>query len=108
MIPDKQSNPFWLHQVTFLLTEDPSHKMKGSGRKRRRRRRETLSPDRFALYSSLSSVSGGLTVFTTNSDIHSVSAIVEDNTAADKVLQQGKMLTVVEYNHYLQRCTCPY
>ncbi|XP_029571613.1 von Willebrand factor A domain-containing protein 7 isoform X1 [Salmo trutta] len=72
-------------KVTFLLTEDPSHKMKGSGRKRRRRRRETLSPDRFALYSSLSSVSGGLTVFTTNSDIHRVSAIVEDNTAADKV-----------------------
>ncbi|CAB1348151.1 unnamed protein product, partial [Coregonus sp. 'balchen'] len=69
-------------KVTFLLTEDPSHKMKGRGRKRRR---ETLSPDRFALYSSLSSVSGGLTVFTTNSDIHRVSAIVEDNTAADKV-----------------------
>uniref|UniRef100_A0A4W5QFF2 von Willebrand factor A domain containing 7 n=1 Tax=Hucho hucho TaxID=62062 RepID=A0A4W5QFF2_9TELE len=76
-------------RVTFLLTEDPSHKIKGSGRKRRRRRRETLSPDRFALYSSLSSVSGGLTVFTTNSDIHRVSAIVEDNTAADKVLQQN-------------------
>uniref|UniRef100_A0AAZ3RLU8 von Willebrand factor A domain containing 7 n=1 Tax=Oncorhynchus tshawytscha TaxID=74940 RepID=A0AAZ3RLU8_ONCTS len=72
----------------------------------RRRRRETLSPDRFALYSSLSSVSGGLTVFTTNSDIHRVSAIVEDNTAADKVLQQGKMLTVVPrlslyYTQYL-------
>ncbi|KAM7399629.1 hypothetical protein PAMP_018882 [Pampus punctatissimus] len=71
-------------KLTFLLTEDPSYKSRG--RKRRKRRsREALSPDRFSLYSSLSSLSGGLTIFTTNSDIHDVSAIVEDNTAADKV-----------------------
>lgn len=44
-----------------------------------------MSPDRFSLYSSLSSLSGGLTIFTTNSDIQRVSTIVEDNTAADKV-----------------------
>ncbi|XP_076000648.1 von Willebrand factor A domain-containing protein 7 [Genypterus blacodes] len=68
-------------KVTFLLTEDPSH----TRRRRRKRSREPLSPGRFSLYSSLSSVSGGLTIFTTNSDIHRVSAIVEDNTAADKV-----------------------
>ncbi|XP_039478472.1 von Willebrand factor A domain-containing protein 7-like isoform X2 [Oreochromis aureus] len=53
--------------------------------RRKRRSREPLSPDRFNLYSSLSSLSGGLTIFTTNSDIHRVSTIVEDNTAADKV-----------------------
>ncbi|KAL0973413.1 hypothetical protein UPYG_G00203250 [Umbra pygmaea] len=67
-------------KVTFLLTEDPIYERKG-----RRRKREDLSPDRFSLYSSLSSVSGGLTIFTSNLDIHRVSAIVEDNTAADKV-----------------------
>ncbi|KAF7652992.1 hypothetical protein LDENG_00089040 [Lucifuga dentata] len=70
-------------KVTFLLTEDPNHTMESRGRSRRSK--EPLSPDRFSLYSSLSSVSGGLTIFTTNSDIHRVSAIVEDNTAADKV-----------------------
>ncbi|KAJ7995232.1 hypothetical protein DPEC_G00242400 [Dallia pectoralis] len=68
-------------KVTFLLTEDPSYELKG----RRRSRRKVLSPDRFSLYSSLSSVSGGLTIFTTNSDIQQVSAIIEDNTAANKV-----------------------
>jgi len=77
-------------QVTFLLTEDPNYtsESRGRKRKRRRRRRELLSPDRFSLYSSLSSLSGGLTIFTTNSDIRSVSAIVEDNTAVDKVRQE--------------------
>ncbi|KAM4628348.1 von Willebrand factor A domain-containing protein 7 isoform 2-T2 [Polymixia lowei] len=73
-------------KVNFLLTEDPSHKKVGGARRRRRKRsREPLSPDRFSLYSSLSSVSGGLTIFTTNHDIHGVSAIVEDNISADKV-----------------------
>uniref|UniRef100_A0A8C2ZQA2 von Willebrand factor A domain containing 7 n=1 Tax=Cyclopterus lumpus TaxID=8103 RepID=A0A8C2ZQA2_CYCLU len=79
-------------KVTFLLTEDPNYTSESRGRKRRkkrrRRRRELLSPDRFSLYSSLSSLSGGMTIFTTNSDIRSVSAIVEDNTAVDKVRQQ--------------------
>ncbi|XP_022616932.1 von Willebrand factor A domain-containing protein 7-like [Seriola dumerili] len=75
-------------KVTFLLTEDPKYtETRGRRRRRRRKRRsrEVLSPDRFSLYSSLSSLSGGLTIFTTNSDIHKVSTIVEDNTAADKV-----------------------
>nr|XP_057936998.1 von Willebrand factor A domain-containing protein 7 [Doryrhamphus excisus] len=75
-------------KVTFLLTEDPKYATESSGRrrkKRKRRSREPLPPDRFSLYSSLSSLSGGLTIFTSNSDIHSVSSIVEDNTAADKV-----------------------
>nr|XP_019950842.1 PREDICTED: von Willebrand factor A domain-containing protein 7-like isoform X1 [Paralichthys olivaceus] len=77
-------------KVTFLLTEDPNYTTEVRGRSRRRRRRkrritQNWSPDRFSLYSSLSSVSGGLTIFTSNSDIHRVSAIVEDNTAADKV-----------------------
>ncbi|XP_034556682.1 von Willebrand factor A domain-containing protein 7 [Notolabrus celidotus] len=73
-------------KVTFLLTEDPSY-LKDSRRRRRRRRRsrKPLSPDRFSLYYSLSSLSGGLTIFTTNSDIHKVSTIVEDNTAVNKV-----------------------
>ncbi|KAK5904480.1 hypothetical protein CesoFtcFv8_006038 [Champsocephalus esox] len=76
-------------KVTFLLTEDPKYTTESRGRKRRRKRRrrkrEPLSPDRFSLYSALSSLSGGLTIFTTNSDIRRVSAIVEDNTATDKV-----------------------
>lgn len=81
---------FWCHQVTFLLTEDPSYTAASRGRskrrsKRRRRSREPPPPDRFSLYSSLSSLSGGLTVFTTNSDIQDVSTIVEDYTAVDKV-----------------------
>lgn len=71
-------------QVTFLLTEDPNYTMKSIMR-RRKRRAEPLTADRFSLYSALSSSSGGLTIFTSNSDIHSVSAIVEDNTAAEKV-----------------------
>ncbi|XP_023155615.2 von Willebrand factor A domain-containing protein 7 [Amphiprion ocellaris] len=73
-------------KVTFLLTEDPNYTTgsRGSWRKKRRSK-EPLSPDRFSLYKSLSSLSGGLTIFTTNSDIHRVSSIVEDNTAADKV-----------------------
>uniref|UniRef100_A0A3Q2WE69 von Willebrand factor A domain-containing protein 7-like n=1 Tax=Haplochromis burtoni TaxID=8153 RepID=A0A3Q2WE69_HAPBU len=71
-------------KVTFLLTEDPNYTKESRGRlmRRKRRSREPLSPDRFNLYSSLSSLSGGLTIFTTNSDIHRVSTIVEDNTAA--------------------------
>ncbi|XP_029301797.1 von Willebrand factor A domain-containing protein 7 [Cottoperca gobio] len=73
-------------KVTFLITEDPKYTSERKRRRRRRRRRrEALTPDRFSLYSSLSSVSGGLTIFTTNSDIRRVSTIVEDNTAADKV-----------------------
>ncbi|XP_060929226.1 von Willebrand factor A domain-containing protein 7 [Limanda limanda] len=79
-------------RVTFLLTEDPNHtpEVRRRSRRRRRKRRkrritQPLSTDRFSLYSSLSSVSGGLTIFTSNSDIHRVSTIVEDNTAADKV-----------------------
>nr|XP_055030758.1 von Willebrand factor A domain-containing protein 7 [Misgurnus anguillicaudatus]XP_055030759.1 von Willebrand factor A domain-containing protein 7 [Misgurnus anguillicaudatus] len=71
-------------KVNFLLTEDPS--LTGRGRLlRKRKRRETLSPDRFSLYSSLSSVSGGMTIFTTKKDIHKVSAIVEDTTTSSKV-----------------------
>ncbi|TRY93853.1 hypothetical protein DNTS_023771, partial [Danionella cerebrum] len=71
-------------KVNFLLTEDPSHKggIKGT---RKRKRRETLSPGRFSLYSSIASISGGLTIFTTNKDIHKVSAIVEDTTTSSKV-----------------------
>uniref|UniRef100_A0A3P8UVC1 von Willebrand factor A domain containing 7 n=1 Tax=Cynoglossus semilaevis TaxID=244447 RepID=A0A3P8UVC1_CYNSE len=71
-------------KVTFLITKDPSHTAAGRGRRKRSRVREYLSPDRFSLYSSLSAVSGGLTIFTTKADIHKVSAILEDNTAADK------------------------
>lgn len=71
-------------QVTFLLTEEPNYTTER--RRRSRRRSEPLPLDRFNLYSSLSSVSGGLTIFTTNSDIHDVSTIVEDNTAIDKVI----------------------
>ncbi|XP_034723657.1 von Willebrand factor A domain-containing protein 7-like [Etheostoma cragini] len=75
-------------KVTFLLTEDPNctSESKRKRRSRRNRRRsEPLSPDRFSLYASLSSLSGGMTIFTTNSDIRGVSTIVEDNTAAKKV-----------------------
>ncbi|CAM4577668.1 unnamed protein product [Leuciscus chuanchicus] len=70
-------------KVNFLLTEDPS--FKGRERGKRKRKRETLSPGRFSLYSSLSSISGGITIFTTNKDIHQVSAIVEDTTTSSKV-----------------------
>ena len=79
-------------QVTFLLTEDPNYTTESRGSKKKRKRRRTsepLSPDRFSLYSSLSSLSGGLTIFTTNSDIRRVSAIMKDNTAADKVSFHG-------------------
>ncbi|RVE64554.1 hypothetical protein OJAV_G00127020 [Oryzias javanicus] len=70
-------------KITFLLTEDPYYK---PGRKRRKRRsKEPLPSDRFSLYSSLSSLSGGLSIFTTDFDIQEVSAIVEDSTATDKV-----------------------
>ncbi|KAK7906764.1 hypothetical protein WMY93_015376 [Mugilogobius chulae] len=78
LVLEKQS------KVTFLLTEDPQYSPESRG-SRRRRATETLNPDRFSLYSSLSSLSGGMTIFTSNSDIHRVSAIVEDNTATDKV-----------------------
>ncbi|XP_072311351.1 von Willebrand factor A domain-containing protein 7 [Eucyclogobius newberryi] len=78
LVLEKQS------KVTFLLTEDPRYTT-GSRRRRKRRGTGPLPPHRFALYSSLSSLSGGMTVFTSNSDIHRVSAIVEDNTATDKV-----------------------
>lgn len=84
----RSSSHFPFPQITFLLTEDPYYT---PGRKRRKRRsKEPLPPDRFSLYSSLSSLSGGLTIFTTDLDIQEVSAIVEDNTAADKVLVEEK------------------
>ncbi|KAL7879064.1 hypothetical protein AOLI_G00100380 [Acnodon oligacanthus] len=71
-------------KVTFLLTEDPSHGVRERD-VTKRKRRETLSPDRFSVYSSLSSLSGGMTIFTTKRDIHKASAIVEDSTASSKV-----------------------
>ncbi|XP_015196502.2 von Willebrand factor A domain-containing protein 7 isoform X1 [Lepisosteus oculatus] len=67
-------------KVTFLLTEDTSR-----AGWRRRRRREVLSPDRFSIYRSLSALSGGLTVFTTDRDIQQVSSIVQDSTLPAKV-----------------------
>ncbi|XP_062860432.1 von Willebrand factor A domain-containing protein 7 [Trichomycterus rosablanca] len=76
LIQEKQS------KVTFLLTEDPSHEVRRSSK---RKRRTPLPPDRFSLYSSLSSLSGGMTIFTTNKDIYKASAIVEDSTASNKV-----------------------
>ncbi|KAF5905479.1 von Willebrand factor A domain-containing protein 7-like, partial [Clarias magur] len=76
LVLEKQS------KVTFLLTGDPIHSEKVMSK---RKRRATLSPDRFSLYSSLSSLSGGMTIFTTNSDIHKASAIVEDSTTSSKV-----------------------
>ncbi|XP_020779629.2 LOW QUALITY PROTEIN: von Willebrand factor A domain-containing protein 7 [Boleophthalmus pectinirostris] len=82
LVLEKQS------KVTFLLTEDPHYTTESRGKRRKRRRRGTKSVqnlDRFSLYSSLSSLSGGMTIFTSNADIHRVSAIVEDNTATDKV-----------------------
>ncbi|XP_035240285.1 von Willebrand factor A domain-containing protein 7 [Anguilla anguilla] len=69
-------------KVSFLLTEDRSFSGTDRGM---RKRRESLSPNRFSLYSSLSSISGGLAIFTTNSDIHRVSTIIQDNIAASKV-----------------------
>ncbi|XP_066560124.1 von Willebrand factor A domain-containing protein 7 [Amia ocellicauda] len=62
-------------KVTFLLTEDPSRRMK----------REVLSPDRFLIYTNLSALSGGLAVFTNDRDIQSVSALVQDNMPSSKV-----------------------
>ncbi|KAK3570822.1 hypothetical protein QTP86_027647 [Hemibagrus guttatus] len=76
LILEKQS------KLTFLLTEDPTHRERMTSK---RKRRATLSPDRFSLYSSLSSLSGGMTIFTTNRDIHKASAIVEDSTTSNKV-----------------------
>ncbi|XP_037533684.1 von Willebrand factor A domain-containing protein 7 [Nematolebias whitei] len=73
-------------KITFLLTEDPSYSTGKWRMRRKRRSMEPLPPDRFSLYSSLSSLSGGLMIFTTDSDIYKVSAIVEDNTAVDKVI----------------------
>lgn len=70
------------YQVTFLLTEDPSH---GERVMSKRKRTVTLSPDRFSLYYFLSSLSGGMTIFTTNRDIQKASAIVEDSTTSSKV-----------------------
>uniref|UniRef100_A0A3P9NGV8 von Willebrand factor A domain containing 7 n=1 Tax=Poecilia reticulata TaxID=8081 RepID=A0A3P9NGV8_POERE len=67
-------------KITFLLTEEQTQKSS----RRKRSSKKPLSPNRFSLYSSLSLVSGGMAVFTTNSDIHKVSTIVEDNTAVDK------------------------
>ncbi|XP_017297416.1 von Willebrand factor A domain-containing protein 7 [Kryptolebias marmoratus] len=72
-------------KITFLITEDPSYTTEKRWMRKKRRSKEPLSPDRFSLYSSLSSLSGGLMIFTTNSDIHKVSTIVEDNIVVDKV-----------------------
>ncbi|XP_048836896.1 von Willebrand factor A domain-containing protein 7 isoform X1 [Brienomyrus brachyistius] len=69
-------------KVSFLLTEDLSSV---GWRREIRRVRQALSPERFSLYYKLSSVSGGLTIATTNSDIQKVSAIVQDNISAGKV-----------------------
>jgi len=77
-----------------LLTEDPSFK----GRERGKRKRETLSPDRFSLYSSLASISGGITIYTTNKDIHKVSAIVEDTTTSSKVQSTGNTRGPKDHN----------
>ncbi|XP_052438590.1 von Willebrand factor A domain-containing protein 7 [Carassius gibelio] len=71
-------------KVNFLLTEDLSLTGRGKGL-RKRKRRESLSPGRFSLYSTLSSLSGGMTIFTTKTDIRDVSAIVEDTTTSSKV-----------------------
>ncbi|MEQ2276313.1 hypothetical protein XENORESO_017557, partial [Xenotaenia resolanae] len=68
-------------KITFLLTEDQTQR----SWRRKRSSKKPLSPNRFSLYSSLSVLSGGMAVFTTNSDIHKVSTIVEDNTSVDKV-----------------------
>uniref|UniRef100_A0A3B5KW65 von Willebrand factor A domain containing 7 n=1 Tax=Xiphophorus couchianus TaxID=32473 RepID=A0A3B5KW65_9TELE len=68
-------------KITFLLTEEQTPKRS----RRKRSSKKPLSPNRFSLYSSLSVASGGMAVFTTNSDIHKVSTIVEDNTAVGKV-----------------------
>ncbi|KAK2847874.1 hypothetical protein Q7C36_009556 [Tachysurus vachellii] len=76
LVLEKQS------KVTFLLTEDPHQSERMTSK---RKRRATLSPDRFSLYSSLSLLSGGMTIFTTNKDIHKASAIVEDSTTSSKV-----------------------
>ncbi|XP_041849823.1 von Willebrand factor A domain-containing protein 7 isoform X2 [Melanotaenia boesemani] len=83
-------------KITFLLTEDPIYTTGLKRMRKKRRIKEPLSPDRFSLYSALSSLSGGLTIFTTNSDIHRASTIVEDNTAIDKVT-----LLHVESDKYL-------
>ncbi|KAK5607534.1 hypothetical protein CRENBAI_016813 [Crenichthys baileyi] len=68
-------------KITFLLTEDQTQR----SWRRKRSSKKPLSTNRFSLYSSLSVLSGGMAVFTTNSDIHKVSTIVEDNTSVDKV-----------------------
>ncbi|XP_054884330.1 von Willebrand factor A domain-containing protein 7 [Poeciliopsis prolifica] len=68
-------------KITFLLTEEQTPRKS----RRKRSSKKPLSPNRFSLYSSLSVVSGGMAVFTSNSDIHKVSSIVEDNTAVGKV-----------------------
>ncbi|MGH0137953.1 UNVERIFIED_CONTAM: hypothetical protein FKN15_030380 [Acipenser sinensis] len=68
-------------KVTFLLTEDPSRTggvKTGMGR----RRRESLSPDRFSIYTNLSAISGGLTVFSTDKEIQDVSILIQDNTVS--------------------------
>ncbi|KAK6469988.1 von Willebrand factor A domain-containing protein 7 isoform X1 [Huso huso] len=68
-------------KVTFLLTEDPSRTggvKTGTGRKRR----ESLSPDRFSIYTNLSAISGGLTVFSTDKEIQDVSVLIQDNTVS--------------------------
>ncbi|MBN3288404.1 VWA7 protein, partial [Polyodon spathula] len=68
-------------KVTFLLTEDPSRTVgvkTGTGR----RKREYLSPDRFSIYTNLSAISGGLTVFSTDKEIQDVSVLIQDNTVS--------------------------
>ncbi|RXM32771.1 von Willebrand factor A domain-containing protein 7 [Acipenser ruthenus] len=73
--------PYLNPRVTFLLTEDPSRTggvKTGTGRKRR----ESLSPDRFSIYTNLSAISGGLTVFSTDKEIQDVSVLIQDNTVS--------------------------
>ncbi|KAL4647360.1 von Willebrand factor A domain-containing protein 7-like [Arapaima gigas] len=90
-------------KVSFLLTEDPSCVGRCRGA---RRRRQTLSPDRFSLYTRLSLVSGGLTIFTTNNDIQRVSAIVQDNTAGGKVTllhAEGDSRSVLNHSFHVDQ-----
>lgn len=61
------------HQVTFLITEDPS---------RTRVRREVLATDRFDLYVDLARSSGGQVIFTDNANIQQVAGIIGETTAS--------------------------
>ncbi|KAA8593835.1 hypothetical protein FQN60_004669 [Etheostoma spectabile] len=84
-------------KVTFLLTEDPNYTSESKRKKRSRRNRrrsEPLSPDRFSLYASLSSLSGGMTIFTTNSDIRGVSTVTLLHVESDQELMSSHFFRV--------------